>query len=106
MFSAYRVFSLLHPARPRHPFVQALLAVFVVCAFLVLLVVGAFIGLLAMLVALVARAFGWGPRFAVKVGTPPASPSSGQPDSRPPDGDVIDGEFHVVEKSLPHGPQG
>lgn len=105
MFSAYRVFSLLHPARPRHPLMQALLTVAVVCAFVVLLVVGAIIGLVAMVVAMIARAFGWRPRFAFNVGVPPQPQSAPQADPRAPEGDVIDGEFHVVDKSLPQGPR-
>ncbi len=103
MFRAYQVFSMLRPPRPRHPLVQALVVVFVICAFLALLVVGAVIGLVAMLVALVARAFGFGPRFAVRTG---ATAPPNQPQATPPGGeDVIDAEYRVVEKSLRQDPQ-
>lgn len=108
MFSAYRVFSLLHPARPRHPLLQALLAVVVVCAFVVLLVVGAIIGLLVMAIALLARAFGFSRPFVFNAGVRPQPEAASSPPSQPQsnnDGDVIDGEFHVVDKSLRHGPQ-
>lgn len=105
MFSAYRVFSLLHPARPRHPLLQALMAVVVVCAFVVLLALGALVGLFVMAVALLARAFGWSRPVVFETGPRPGpEPAQSQP-SATTDGDIIDGEFHVVEKSLRHGPQ-
>lgn len=102
MFRAYRVFSVLQPRRPRHPIVQALLAVFAICAFLALLVVGAVIAVFVMIVATLARAFGLArPRATFTAG---ASPQP-QSEARAADPDVIDAEFHVVDKSLPHGPR-
>jgi len=98
MFRAYNVFSLLRPARPRHPIVQALFALLAVGAFLVLLVVGAAIATIMMLVGALLRAFG------------PARPAAAAPNSGPhaqadapaAGSDIIDGEFRVVEKSIPH----
>ncbi|MBS0194168.1 MAG: hypothetical protein JSR34_07960 [Proteobacteria bacterium] len=107
MFSAYRVFTLLRPPRPRHPLLQALLTVLVVCAFLVLLVVGAAIGLVVLLVALIGRALGFSRPFVFTTGARQQSESSSgpPPQARAADDDVIDGEFRVVDKTLPHGPQ-
>ena len=104
MFRAYNVFSMLRPARPRHPIVQALLALFAVCAFIVLLVFGAAVAAVVMLVAIVLRAFGscaagrGGVDRALQTGAARAGRSTAGPH-----GDVIDGEFSVVEKTLPHG---
>ena len=111
MFRAYRVFSLLQPTRPRHPLLQALLAVVAVCTFLALLVVGAVIGLAVMIVAFIARALGFAKPFAFRTGAfdagaqPQPAGSGTRAQTRAADGDIIDGEFRVVDKSLPHGPQ-
>lgn len=96
MFNAHRVFTLLRPARPRHPLIQALIAAFVVVAFLALLVVGAIFALAVMLVGAVLRAFGFGRpiRFAVRTRRNP-------PEQTPPaDNDIIDGEYTVLRKPL------
>jgi hypothetical protein len=99
MFRAHRVFSLLQPARPRHPIVQALFALLALGAFLVLLVVGIAIAAVVMIGGALLRAFS------------PSRPATVAPDPRPraqadvpaAEGDIIDGEFRVVEKSIPHG---
>ncbi|MBS0213157.1 MAG: hypothetical protein JSR26_08285 [Proteobacteria bacterium] len=108
MFSAYRVFTILRPPRPRHPVLQALLTVLVVCAFLVLLAVGAAIGLVVLLLALIGRALGLTRPFAFHFGASPRGSSQPGPQAQAhaADDGVIDGEFRVVDKSLPHGPQG
>lgn len=98
MFRAYNVFSLLRPARPRHPLVQALFALFATCAFVVLLVFGLAIAAIVMCVGALLRAFAPS-RAAGPVSS--AQPGAGA-GTRSADGDAIDGEFHVVEKSLPH----
>lgn len=99
MFRAYNVFSLLRPARPRHPLVQALFALLATCAFVVLLVFGLAIAAIVMLVGTLLRAFTPSrpvdPASNVRPGAQASTPTT--------DGDVIDGEFHVVDKSLPHG---
>ena len=100
MFRAYRVFSLLQPARPRHPIVQALLALFAIGAFLVVLVVGAAIAATVMLVGTLMRAFSPVRPAAAAAGT--FSRPSAAADAPAPAGDVIDGEFSVVSKTLPH----
>jgi len=98
MFRAYNVFSLLRPARPRHPLVQALFALLATCAFLVLLVFGLAIAAIVMFFGALLRA------FAPSGSVDPASNArpDAQAGTRATDGGVIDGEFHVVEKSLPH----
>jgi len=99
MFRAHRVFSVLRPSRPRHPIVQALLALFAVCAFVVLLVVGTAIAAVVMLVGALLRAFGPArPAFVAANQNPRA-----RADAATSDGDIIDGEFSVVDKSLPNG---
>ncbi|HTA65620.1 MAG TPA: hypothetical protein VK753_08950 [Xanthomonadaceae bacterium] len=103
MFRAYRVFSLLRPARPRHPIVQALFALFAVCAFLILLVVGAGIAIFAVLVGTLLRAFGFGRPVGFAAGSRPGAQANAPADTHTADGDVIDGEFRVVDKSLPQG---
>jgi hypothetical protein len=99
MFRAYRVFSLLRPARPRHPIVQALFALLAVCAFVVLLVVGLAIAVFALIAGALLRAFGPSRPVSVvgNIGTRPP------PDAPTASSDIIDGEFSVVDKTLPHG---
>jgi fatty acid desaturase len=96
MFRAHRIFTLLRPARPRHPIVQALFAAFAICAFLVLLVVGAAVALLVMIVGALLRLFGiCRPIRAVayaRTHAPTDAPTG--------DNDVIDGEFTVLRKPL------
>ncbi|HEV2607320.1 MAG TPA: hypothetical protein VGT79_04980 [Xanthomonadaceae bacterium] len=97
MFRAYNVFSLLRPARPRHPIVQALFALLATCAFVVLLVFGLAIAAIVMFVGAMVRAFA--PSRPVD---PVSNARSGAHTEAPAaDGDVIDGEFHVVAKPLP-----
>jgi hypothetical protein len=98
MFRAYNVFSLLRPARPRHPIVQALFALLATCAFVVLLVFGLAIAAIAMFFGALLRAFAPS-RSADAVSNARPGERAG---TRSADGDAIDGEFHVVEKSLPH----
>jgi uncharacterized protein (DUF58 family) len=102
MFRAYRVFSLLRPARPRHPILQALLALLAICAFVVLLGVGLVVAAVVMLVGTLLRAF----RPARPVIVASNGRASAQTDAPADNGDVIDGEFSVVDKSLPHGTRG
>jgi hypothetical protein len=99
MFRAHRVFSLLQPARQRHPIVQALFALFAIGAFLVLLVVGAAIAATVMLVGTVMRAFS--PVRPVAAGATFSRPGA-TPEPPAANGDVIDGEFRVVSKTLPN----
>jgi len=99
MFRAYRVFSMLRPARPRHPLAQALLAVVALCAFFVLLLVGVAIAAAVMLGGAVLRALAPARRPAVADDTR-AQPRDNAPAAA---GEIIDGEFSVVDKSLPHG---
>ncbi len=96
MYRAHRVFTLLRPARPRHPIVQALFAVFAVCAFVVLLVVGAAVALVVMLVAALLRLLGVGRPIHVTT----FARVNPHPQSPPADSDVIDGEYTVLRKPL------
>jgi hypothetical protein len=97
MYRAHRVFTLLRPARPRHPITQALFAVFAVCAFGVLLVVGAAVALIVAIVAAILRLLGLG--RPIRVATyAHVNPHAQKP---PADTDVIDGEYTVLRKSLP-----
>ena len=96
MFRAYNVFSLLRPARPRHPLVQALFALFATCAFVVLLVFGLAIAAIVMCIGALLRAFA-----PSRLVDPVPNARSGAQAPMADDG-VIDGEFHVVDKSLPH----
>jgi hypothetical protein len=96
MFRAHRVFTLLRPARPRHPIVQALFAAFAICAFLVLLVVGAFVALLVMVVGALLRLFGIARPIRVTAYTRTHAPT----DAPVADNDVIDGEYTVLRKPL------
>jgi hypothetical protein len=99
MFRAYNVFSVLRPARPRHPVVQAIFALLAVCAFVVLLLVGAAIALVVMAFGVLLRAFS----PLRPAGVPSGAHARGPADPPSVDGDIIDGEFKVVEKSLPYG---
>jgi hypothetical protein len=109
MLRAYRVFSLLRPARPRHPIVHALLALFAVCAFIVLLVFGLTVAAIVMMVGTVLRALGLSRPIAVVSGNRPqarADAPAAENGSIHGDiiaGDIIDGEFSVVDKSIPNG---
>ena len=104
MFRAYRVFSLLRPARPRHPIAQALLALFAVCAFVVLLVVGLTVAAIVILVGALLRALGLSRPVAVVSGMrPQARADAPASDNDNIHGDIIDGEFSVVDKSIPNG---
>jgi hypothetical protein len=99
MFRAHRVFSLLQPARPRHPIVQALFALLAVCAFVVLVVVGLGIAVVVMIAGALLRAFG----PSRPVAAAPDARQRAQPDAPATSGDIIDGEFRVVDKSITHG---
>jgi hypothetical protein len=97
MFRAHRVFTLLRPARPRHPFVQALFAAFAVCAFLVLLVVGAAVALVVAIVAGLLRLLGLGRPIRITA----YARTNPHPQNPPADNDVIDGEYTVLREPLP-----
>ena len=90
MFRVHRVWSLLQPQRPHHPIVRLLLSVFAICALMVLLTVGAVIGLIVFAGSLLWRMF-----------HPVASIPRAQHESPVADDDVIDGEYSVLRKPLP-----
>lgn len=90
MFRVHRIWSLLQPQRPRHPIVRALLGLFAICALMVLLTIGAVIGLVMFAGSLVWRMF-----------HPVASMQREQHASPVPNDDVIDGEYSVLRKPLP-----
>ena len=90
MFRVHRVWSLLQPQRPRHPIVRALLGLFAICALMVLLTIGAVIGLIVFAGSLVWRMFH--PALSI----PPAQHASPADDD-----DCIDGEYSVLRKPLP-----
>ena len=96
MFRAHRVFTLLRPPRPRHPLVQAFFAMFAVCAFIVLLFVGAAVALIVTIVAAILRLLGIGRPIRVTAYAH-ANPQTQTP---PADGDVIDGEYTVLREPL------
>jgi len=99
MIRAYRVFSLLRPSRPRHPIAQALLALFAICAFIVVLVVGIAVAAVVMVGGTLLRAFG----PARHAGTTPDAHLRAQGNAPVASGDIIDGEFRVVDKPIGHG---
>lgn len=99
MVRAYRVFSLLRPSRPRHPIAQALFGLFAACAFVVLLVVGLMVAAVMMVAGVLLRALA----PVRRVATPAHEGPRGQSDAQSAHGDVIDGEFSVVKRSIPQG---
>ena len=102
MFRPHVIWSSLQPRRPRHPIVSALLGLCAVCAFLCVLAVGAVIAVFAMLVGILMRILGVSRPVASRTGAGPSSPPPRETASAD-SGDVIDGEFSVVDKSIPHG---
>ena len=96
MFRVHRVWSILQPQRPRHPLVSALLGLFAICAMLAVLAIGAVVGLIVFIVSALWRL------FQPAVATAPRSARE-QP-THADDGHVIDGEFSVLRKPLPHIP--
>jgi hypothetical protein len=101
MFRPHVIWSSLQPRRSRHPIVSALLGLFAVCAFLCVLAVGAVIAVFAMLVGTLLRAFGATRPVASSTNAGPSSPPPREAPSAS-HGDVIDGEFSVVEKTIQH----
>lgn len=90
MFRVHRVWSLLQPQRPRHPIVRALLGLFAICALMVMLTIGAVIGMIAFAGSLLWRLF-----------YPVASLPRAQHASPVAHDDAIDGEYSVLRKPLP-----
>lgn len=99
MIRAYRVFSLLRTSRPRHPIAQAMLALFAICAFIMMLVVGVAVAAVVMVGGTVLRAFG----PARQMGAAPDPHLRAQENAPAASGDIIDGEFRVVDKPIGHG---
>lgn len=92
MFRYHRVWSLLQPQRPRHPLVRALLGLFALCAFMLLLVIGAVVGVVLLAGSLLLR--------ALRPSRVVASATHANDDAPVVDGDVIDGEYSVLRKPL------
>ena len=87
MLRSHRVWSLLQPARPRHPIVRALLWIVGAGVLTFLLIMGAVIGTFVLVGSMLMRA------------VRPARPvpmASRAPD----DPSVIDGDFTVLKKPL------
>ncbi len=72
---------------------------FVVCAFVVLLGVGLLVAAVAILGGTVVRAF----MPARRVATPSDAEVRARMSPQSAQGDIIDGEFSVVERSIPQG---
>jgi len=93
MFRPHLVWSFLQPRRPRHPIVRALVGLFAICAFIVLLVFGAAVAAVVMLAGLLLRALRPS-RPLAQMPRAQATPASG-------DGDFIDAEYSVLRKPGP-----
>jgi hypothetical protein len=96
MFRVHRVWSSLQPRRPHHPFVRALLGILAVGVLMVLLVVGAVIGVVLLAGSLLLRALRPARPFASPTQAPDAQVASvmaGQ-------GDCIEGDYTVLRKPL------
>ncbi len=89
MFRVHRVWSLFQPQRPRHPIVRALFGLFAIGALMVLLTVGAVIGLVVFAGSMLWRMF-----------HPVAAVSQTQQDAPVADDNCIDGEYSVLRKPL------
>mgnify|MGYP001549532098 CR=1 FL=1 len=87
MFRSHRAWSLLQPARPRHPIVRALLWIVGAATLMFLLIMGAVIGACVLLGSMLMRAVR--PSRPVPMASRPADDPS-----------VIDGDFTVLKKPL------
>ena len=103
MIRAYRVFSLLRPSRPRHPIAQAVLALFAICAFVMLLVFGIAAAAVVMVGGTLLRAFGPGRPIGAASHAHLRAQTDAQTGPPASSSDIIDGEFRVVDKSVGHG---
>jgi len=98
-FRLHPLWSSLQSRRPRHPIVRAMFGLFAICAFIVLLVVGAAIAAIVMVAGLLLRALR--PQAQNSPSRPVAYAPHVQAAPSSNDGDVIDGEYSVLRKSEP-----
>ena len=96
MFRIHRVWTILHPQSARHPVMSVLVGLFALCAMLVVLAIGAIAGMLMFGVSAVLAL------LRPRVATAPLFQRD-QP-ARDDGSHIIDGEFSVLRKPLPHIP--